>query len=170
MKQPLLNTLRWGGTPILAMGLTYLLVGQLLAGSTPAAPVTTADLREAKELRLFSNELVHMLDELFARANSTERPEVASYQRWADEDFRPRTNDLRQRLIHSELSSRAHTALLAGADRTVAMSANPHDSRLTQHATRAVLEAVEQSEARISQLRASERITPRAVTPSFPKP
>jgi len=169
MKRPLLYTLRWGGTSFLAMALAYLLVGQLLVGARPAA-VTAAELREAKELRLFSNELVDMVDEFLARSKSAEAVQVASYARWAEQNFRPRCNDLRQRLVHSRLSNRAHTALLAAADRTVAMSASPHDSRLSERATRAVLEAVEQCEARIQQLRATQRIRPAPSTPTFAKP
>lgn len=169
MKKPLIYTLRWGGTSILAMGLTYLLVGQLLAGSRPT-PITAADLAEARELRLFSNELVEMVDEFLSRSKAVEAAQVVSYERWAELDFRPRTNDLRQRLVHSRLSNRAHTALLAAADRAVAMSASPRDPRLTQRATKAVLEALEQTEARITQLRLAKRIRPGPATPSFTKP
>lgn len=169
MKKPLIYTLRWGGTSLVAMGLTYLLVGQLLAGSGPE-PVTPADLQEAKELRLFSNELVDMVEEFLVRAQAAEAAQVASYKRWAAHDFRPRTNDFRQRLVHSRLSNRAHTALLAAADRCVAMSASPRNRRLTQNATKAVLEAVEQTEARIAQLRVAKRIRPGPATPSFARP
>jgi len=169
MKKPLLYTLRWGGTSFIAMALTYLLVGQLLVGARPA-PVSAAELREATELRLFSNELVDMVEEFLARTKSAKAGQAAAYERWAEQDFRPRGNDFRQRLIHSKLNNRAHTALLAAADRTVAMSASPHDSRLSQSAKRAALEAVKLCESHIAQLGATKGISPAPATPSFAKP
>lgn len=168
MKMPISKALRWGLTPIVAMCLSYLLVGQLLARSGPD-PLTASELREARELRLFSNELVMLVDEFLAGRTATGSAGQASYEKWVRRSFHPRINDLRQRLIHSDLSSRAHTALLAAADRAAAMSGRPQDLRLQENARSAVLNAMAQSESRITQMGAGKRVTPRPVAPSFAK-
>lgn len=168
MKRPIARALRWGVSPIVAMCLSYLLVGQLLGTSKPD-PLTLEELREATELRLFSNELVLLVDEFLAKKGVTGPAKQASYEKWVDRSFHPRVNDLRQRLVRSDLSSRAHTALLAAADRAAAMGARPQDVRLQASARSAVLEAVAQSESHITQLGADKRVTPRPATPSFTK-
>ena len=168
MKRPIAQGLRWGVSPIVAMCLSYLLVGQLLARSGPD-PLTARELREATELRLFSNELVLLVGEFLEKKGVRGPAEQASYEKWVHRAFHPRVNDLRQRLVRSDLSSRAHTALLAAADRTAAMSARPEDVRLQESARSAVLEAMAQSESHITQMGADKRVTPRPVRPSFTK-
>ena len=168
MKKPIAQTLRWGVSPIVAMCLSYFLVGQLLARSEPD-PLTLEELQEATELRLYSNELVLLVDEFLVKKRVTEPAGQASYEKWVQRSFHPRVNDLRQRLIHSDLSSRAHTALLAAADRAAAMGGRPQDARLQESARSAVLKALAQSESRIAQMGADKRVTPRPATPSFTK-
>lgn len=168
MKKPVVKALRWGVSPVVAMCLSYLLVGQLLARSEPD-PLTPEELQEATELRLFSNELVRLVDEFLKKNEVTEPADRVSYERWAHRNFHPRVNDLRQRLVHSNLSSRAHTALLAAADRAAAMGARPRDLGLHERAKSAVLDALARSDSRITQLGADKRVTPRPVTPSFAK-
>lgn len=166
MKKPIPKALRWGVSPIVAMCLSYLLVGQFLARSEPD-PLTPGELQEAMEHRLFSNELVVLVDEFLKKNEVTDPAARASYERWVQRTFRPRVNDLRQRLIHSDLSSRAHTAILAAADRVAAMAARPQDLRLRENARLAVLEAIVRSESHITQLGADKHVTPRQVTPYF---
>ena len=168
MKKPISQALRWGVTPIVAMCLSYLLVGQLLARSEPD-PLTLEELREATQLRLFSNELVLLVDEFLVKERVTEPAGRASYEKWVRRSFHPKVNDLRQRLVRSDLSSRAHTALLAAADRTAAMGGRPQDARLQESAKSAVLEALAKSESHITQMGADKRVTPRPATPSFTK-
>ena len=168
MKKPVAQVLRWGVSPIVAMCLSYLLVGQLLARSEPD-PLTARELREATELRLFSNELAVRVDEFLEKKEVTGSAKQASYEQWVRRHFRPGINDLRQRMIHSDLSSRAHTALLAAADRVAAMGARPRDLRLQESARSAVLEAMAQSESHITRMGADKRVTPRPVAPSFAK-
>ena len=168
MKKRVSKALRWGVSPIVAMCLSYLLVGQFLAPSEPE-PLTPEELREATELRLFSNELVLLMDEFLKKNRVTEAAARGSHETWVQRSFHPRVNDLRQRLLHSDLSSRAHTALLAAADRAAAMSARSQDARSHESARSAVLKAVALTESRISQLGADKRVTPRLVTPSFAK-
>ena len=166
MKKPAAQALRWGVSPVVAMCLSYLLVGQLLARSEPD-PLTVEELHEATELRLFSNELVLLVDEFLEKKGVSGPAEQASYEKWVHRSFHARVNDLRQRLVHSDLSSRAHTALLAAADRAAAMATRPQDVRLQESARSAVLEAVARSESHITQMGADERVTPRPATPSF---
>lgn len=168
MKKPVSKALRWGVSPIVAMCLSYLLVGQLLARSQPD-PLTPGELREAMELRQFSNELVLLVNEFLQKDRVTEAAARAFHEQWVHRSFHPRVNDLRQRLVHSDLSSRAHTALLAAADRASAMGARPQDARSHESAVSAVLEAIALSESHIAQLGADKRVTPRLVTPSFAK-
>lgn len=168
MKRPIARTLRWGVSPIVAMCLSYFLVGQLLARSEPDA-LTPEELQAATELRLFSNELVLLVNEFLQKKGVAGPAEQASYEKWVHRNFHPRVNDLRQRLIHSNLSSRAHTAVLAAADRAAAMGARPRELRLQESARSAVLDAVAQSESHITQMGAGKRVTPRPATPSFTK-
>lgn len=168
MKRPIARALRWGVSPIVAMCLSYFLVGQLLARSEPDA-LTLEELEAATELRLFSNELVLLVNEFLQKKGVAGPAEQALYEKWIHRNFHPRVNDLRQRLIHSDLSSRAHTSLLAAADRVAAMRAGPEDLRMQEKARSAVLEAVAQSESHITQIGAGKRVTPRPATPSFTK-
>lgn len=169
MKMPLAYAVRWGASSLVAMCLSYLLVGQLLARSEPD-PLSAMEIMEATELRLFSNELVSLIDEFLEKGRATAGPaDMASYEQWIDRNFHPQTNDLRQRLVYSRLGGSAHTALLAAADRAVAMGAQPGDTRLRENATAAALEAAAKTESRIAQIGAEEHITPPPATPSFSK-
>lgn len=169
MKMPGAYTMRWGVSSVVAMCLSYLLVGQLLARSAPD-PISAAELREATELRLFTNELVSLVDEFLKRGRATDGPaDEAAYERWIDRSFHPKTNDLRQRLVHTKLSGRALSALLAAADRAVAMGAQPEDTHLRENATAAVLEATAKTKSRIAQMGAEKRIAPPPLKPSFAK-
>lgn len=168
MKKTVSKALRWGVTPIVAMCLSYLLVGRFLAPLEPD-PLTPEELQEATELRLFSNELVLLVDEFLKKDQVTNVAARATHEQWIKRSFRPRVNDLRQRLLRSELSSRAHTALLAAADRAAAMGSQARGTQLYDGVRSAVLEAVARSESHISQLGAEKRVTPRQVAPSFAK-
>lgn len=167
MKMPFAYSVRWSVSFLAAMCLSYLLVGQLLARSAPA-PLSAAELMEATELRLFSNELVSLVNVFLEKGRAAAGAAgMASYEQWIGRKFHPQTNDLRQRLVYSELSGSAHTALLAAADRAIGMGSQHEDTRLRESATAAVLEAVAKTESRIAQMGAEKHITPGPLTPSF---
>lgn len=152
--------------------LSYLLVRILLEQSEPEEP-SAAAIHEAQQLRDFSNELVVLTADFLGRAEQPESQPLgqgAEFNRWASRVYGPKINDLRQRMLRSDLAGRAYHALLAAADRTAAMGARPDDDRLRRLAARDVLAAAGQVETRIAALGLAERINPPQVKPGFRVP
>lgn len=146
--------------------LSYLLVGFLLAESTPREP-SAADLDEAYQLRVFSNELLGVISEYLSERPREGAAEIRTYYRWVDHELHPRLNDLRQRMLGARIAGPAHTALLAAADRCSAMTAQPDNARARRIATNDVLDAVATAESRIETLRANSYISPGPIVPGF---
>jgi len=153
----------------ITMALAYLLVRILLETAEPPQPGPEA-IREAQQLRRFSNELVTLTAEFLSRSQQSgpgKLGQSAEFGRWATREYGPKINDLRQRMLRSDLSGRAFHALLAAADRTAAMGERPTDERLKKLAIRDVRAAASHTETRIAALGVADRIAPQAVAPRF---
>ena len=165
-KKRLQAGVRWVVTLAVAMILTYLLVTQFLEGATPEPPSPEA-LREAAALREYANELLVLLEEFITKEPGEGVVEIAAYERWVERSFRPRVNDLRQRLVRADFSNAALTALLAAGDRAGALAGRPLDARAREGALGAAVHAARQIEVHIARLSADDRIRPAPFRPSF---
>ena len=160
---------RWAISVALAMGLSFVLVGQLLSRSE--VPTSSAkDIAEAVDLRRFSNEFIALFNEYTGKRPAPGTGNVNTFERWVKRTFQPRINDLRQRLLGSDLSNAEHSALLAAGDRASAMAAKPRDERALRFAQEAVLEAASQTDERVARMKSGAGLVPRRATPSFARP
>lgn len=166
MKKITVPVFRWAVSLLLAMALSYLLVGYLLERSGPKI-VTQKDRSVAADLRVFTNELIALVDEFINKSPSESMAEIATFENWVARSFRPRINDIRQRLVLANISNDALTALLAASDRCATLSARPRDDRIRESALLAVAKAASETERFVAQFDSAENAMPRPLTPSF---
>jgi hypothetical protein len=120
-----------------------------------------AAMAEAIALRSHANDLAGLAAEYFAAA-ATGPPEAP--ERRVAPSFRPRLNDLRQRLTASTLEGAAPSALLRATDALSASAATPRDEARRHAAARAVLEALSEAERRVGSL----NVNPQRLPPPVP--
>ena len=133
----------------------------------PAYRASSADLSRAAQIRLFSNELLRLTGEYLSEVPRGEDPVPGRTEAWLASEFRPRLNDLRQRMMASPNSLAALAELLAATDRVAAMVIRPGDATPRGRAASAVLDACAYAEQAITAMGLQGKITPPAIVPGF---
>ena len=127
-------------------------------------------LEEARQLRVFSNELLRMTAEFLAKApvEAKSRPgEYIAFHRWSERSLLPRLKDLQRRMLAERISCDAFYELRKANDRTIAMASSPDDPRIRKHAADSVLAACSMAETRISDMHVASFVTPPPLMPGF---
>lgn len=133
----------------------------------PAYRASSAGLSQATRIRRFSNELLRLTGEYLSEVPRDEGPISERTERWLASEFRPRLNDLRQRMMASPGPSTALAELLAAADRVTAMVIRPNDFAPRGPAANAVLDACAYTEQTIAAMGLQRNTTPPAIVPGF---
>lgn len=120
---------------------------------------------EGNALRQHANELVELSSEYFARYKKEKGNAV--FEQWVKQYLLPRLNELRRRLQAEPVSGDAGAGLTRAADRLAALARNPDEEYLRPLAANAVLDAVDQAEARVSSLNVDRYLSERRVHPAF---
>ena len=130
-------------------------------------PAPDADVREAEQLRQFSNTLLRLTGEYLSNLSRRGGGHAPGLRTWAAHDFRPGLNDLRRQMARSPVSAQPLTALLAAADRLALMVADPEDAQLRRAALDEVRSASDAVEAYIAAQRLDSYLTQPRAMPAF---
>lgn len=173
MQRPIRYLFRLTLSCVMVMGLSYFLVQLFLQRSEPGPP-SHARIVEATRLRAFSNELVRLSSEFLSAIPPSSGFEAqerkAEFERWLAASLRPRLNDLRQRMVHTDLAGDVFLRLMAGADRAAAMAGRPFDVSVRHLAAGQILDARDACEAYIRRLGVMKYVSPPATRAGFERP
>jgi hypothetical protein len=152
---------------LIAMASSYHLVQYLLTDHGPDDTPEATVIRQADELRMYSNDLLRLTAE-FLRHAARETPDSSeTLDTWLKDDLRPRINAVRRQMHESALQSPAFSQLLSAADRVAAMASNPGQANLRRLATSEVLDANVAVEEYIASLGVARYLTVSPGTPRF---
>lgn len=153
---------------ILVLVITFYSVRMLLPTLSPAAPDAIA-MKEAQQLRYFSNELIRLESEVIKKApTARSRPhEENEFYRWVYRSATPRAQDLQRRMLAYRTPSTALRALRDATDRTKTSLTQPEDVQLRRRAANRVLDAVSEVEKRIRALGMEQHVIPPPLLPGF---
>lgn len=160
------NAAGWAVALSCALAISFTLVALLLPKSN-AYVATPQELQQVAQLRSFTNELFGLLDEFSRQEATLGQTRPAAFERWSENRFRSRVNELRHRLINFDFSHETVTALLLATDRAVALAAYPHDARAWRAAQAAALEASNLTDFYVAQLNAEGLVDPSPFAPSL---
>ncbi len=158
------RTVRYGivvlGGSLLMMTLAYHATLWTLAREAPLVRPAPTPLAEEEILQGFSQNLTDLMREYLDRASHEGNPPSDDFQLWSRDYFGPRASEVRRRIQASPASGDALGALLAAADRMVAMAREPDQLNLRQLATDNVFDAAAAVEDRITASRPPRRKSP----------
>jgi len=152
---------------LIAMAASYHLVQYLLTGQSPGDTAERVVIRQADELRMYSNELLRLTAEFLRRAASETPDSAESFETWLERDMRPRMASVRRQMHESTLQSPAFTQILSAADRVAAMIDNPGQTNLRRKATSEVIDANVAVEEYIASLGVAHYLSVSPGTPRF---
>lgn len=129
------------GGSLLMMTLAYHATLWTMSRQAPLVRSAPTPLAEEAILQGFSQDLTDLMREYLDRASREGNPSSKNFQSWSQDYFAPRASELRRRIQASPASGDALGALLAAADRMVAMAREPNQLNLRQLATDNVFDA-----------------------------
>ena len=151
----------------LAMALSFGLVLGMARRQVHETTLDTTTLQEADALRALSNELALLLDEYLGRIALEPLEPSGAFKTWVSDSFRPRLNDLRQRITDAKVSPHILEALANAGNAVSVMAQRPDQGALRRAAIKDVLEARDAVEGRIADLGAGSRLTRQLAVPRF---
>ncbi|MCH7958729.1 MAG: hypothetical protein IID08_01270 [Candidatus Hydrogenedentes bacterium] len=153
---------------VLTLTITFHSVQALLPTLTPAAPDAIA-MKEAQQLRYFSNAILRLESEVIKKAPTPRsRPhEENEFFTWVSRTAAPRAKDLQRRMLAYGTPSTALVALRDAVDRAKVSLTQPEDVQLRRQAANRVLDAVSETEKRIRALGMEQHIAPPPQRPGF---
>lgn len=152
---------------LFTLTVSFLGVRWLLADPEPRLrSLDPEEIRHVTQLREFESELVLLLDDFLARHPGDNKVEKAAFEDWTGRSFRPRVNDLQQRLFSVDLPRTPYSSLLEAADKVGAIASAPWNVRLRNAGAIATLEAVEKVERYIEELDLGIALAPDTPAPS----
>lgn len=127
----------WIAVLVFVFGASFGVVRAILRDD-PVLEATPRDPRQSLRLAPFCEELDELFWEFDRRMAPYSTAQTAQHRQWVDYNFRPRANDLRQRLVQIQAGGESYDSLLFAADRLAALAANPESRRARDASYRAV--------------------------------
>jgi hypothetical protein len=143
---------------LVSMGIGFAAVHYLIEKRTPPETAPESARLEAEALFTFKNELLRLTAEFQERQQEEALFSSPEFATWLSNDFRPRLNDLRRRMLDPSMTGEALRVLTAAADQVAAAASQPASDAQRQRATDAVFAAVDAAEARIQALGMSRQV------------
>ena len=150
-----------------SMVLSYGVVRYLSRQEEAGAAAFRGEVRDAGELRRFSNDLLELTAEYVRQVPRAKPGRLVRGTDWIQSDFLPRANELRRHMIASTTTSGLLTTLLRASDEVVLMAKSPDDNALRDRTLVAVRAASEAVEAHIAAIGADPGLSEPARLPGF---
>jgi len=152
---------------VVSMAVSYGVVRYLSQGLTHDPVPESAEVRDAEQLRQFSNALLRLTAEYLNHLPQNVQAPSHGFRTWLEQDFRPRLNNLRRQMAGAPVSGEALTRLLAAADGVAKMTTHPAQGDLQREVLRKVREAAVAVEAQIAAVRADLYLSQPPLMPGF---